>query len=128
MPKVLVVDDNSELLALLSSSLEDAGYVVQTAPDGNAAMAQVEDLTLTFDLVLSDVMMPGRTGPEIADRMQLVRPDTPVLLMTGYAEEQLSELMEHRAGREIITKPFSADALVVRIAGLLQAAGSPLPR
>ena len=125
---ILVAEDDNGTRRVVERILRHAGYVVQTAPDGNSAMAMVDDLSLSFDLVLSDVMMPGHTGPEIADRMQLVRPGTPVLLMTGYAEEQLSELMAHRAGREIITKPFSADALLVRIAGLLQAAGSPLPR
>ena len=125
---ILVAEDDSGTRRVVERILRHAGYVVQTVPDGSRAMAKVEDLALTFDLVLTDVMMPGHTGPEVADRMRTLRPETPVLLMTGYAEEQLSELMEHRDRREIITKPFSADALLVRIAGLLHATGSPLMR
>jgi two-component system, cell cycle sensor histidine kinase and response regulator CckA len=118
---ILVAEDDSGTRRVVERILRQAGYVVRTVPDGTEAMAMINDMRVAFDLLLSDVMMPGHTGPELADRMQTVRPDTPILLMTGYAEEQLGDLIEHRARREVITKPFSADALTSRIAALISA-------
>jgi signal transduction histidine kinase len=125
---VLVAEDDAGTRRVVERILQHAGYLVQAVNDGNEAMALVESRTATFDLLVSDVMMPGHTGPEIADRMRILRPDTPVLLMTGYAEDQLSELMDNRTEREIITKPFAAELLTARVAELLRAPATAAPR
>ena len=117
---ILVAEDDAGTRRVVERILVHAGYAVMAVCDGTEAMALVDSSTAHFDLVLSDVMMPGHTGPEIADRLRIVRPETPVLLMTGYAEEQLTELLDNRSGREIITKPFSADGLATRVAELLR--------
>ena len=116
--KVIQVDAAQELWIV--ENVFQAGYVVHNASDGSEAMAMIGDAARNFDLVLSDVMMPGHTGPEIADRLAVLRPQTPVLLMTGYAEEQLAALLDTSVKREIITKPFSAEALTSRVATLLR--------
>jgi CheY-like chemotaxis protein len=118
---ILVAEDDSGTRRVVQRILEHAGYIVQTADDGTEAMALIENAAVSFDMVLSDVMMPGHTGPEIMDRVRARRPGTPVLLMTGYAEEQLSELLAAGPGREIITKPFSTESLLARVAALLNA-------
>ena len=125
---VLVAEDDAGTRRVVERILRHAGYAVQAVTDGNEAMALVESRTAAFDLLVSDVMMPGHTGPEIADRMRSLRPETPVLLMTGYAEEQLSELMDNRSEREIITKPFAAELLTSRVAELLRAPTAAVPR
>ena len=125
---ILVAEDDAGTRRVVDRILRHTGYNVIAVSDGAEAMALVELATVSFDLLVSDVMMPGHTGPELADRMHLVRPDTPVLLMTGYAEEQLSELLDNRSGREIITKPFSADAISQRVAALLRVPVTDAPR
>jgi CheY-like chemotaxis protein len=117
---ILVAEDDNGTRRVVERILANAGYVVHNAADGSEAMAMIEDAARNFDLVLSDVMMPGHTGPEIADRLAVLRPQTPVLLMTGYAEEQLAALLDTSVKREIITKPFSAEALTSRVAMLLR--------
>ena len=125
---ILVAEDDAGTRRVVDRILRHAGHNVIAVCDGAEAMALVESATVSFDLLVSDVMMPGHTGPELADRMHLVRPETPVLLMTGYAEEQLSELLDNRSGREIITKPFSADAISQRVAALLRVPVTDAPR
>ena len=125
---ILVAEDDAGTRRVVERILKHAGYDVLAVNDGAEAMTLVESPAAAFDLLLSDVMMPGHTGPEIADRMRVVRPDTPVLLMTGYAEEQLSELMDHRSGRAIITKPFSSEGLSTRVAELLHVPAAAPPR
>ncbi len=117
---VLVAEDDSGTRRIVERVLQHAGFEVTSVTDGTEAMACIEAASTPFDVVLTDVMMPGFTGPEIADRVRLLHPGTPVLLMTGYAEEQLGELIGGAFERDVITKPFSGSELVARIATLLQ--------
>lgn len=122
---ILVAEDDSGTRRIVERILQHAGYRVTTAADGTEAMALLDAATTSFDFVLTDVMMPGHTGLEIADRARALSPGTPVLLMTGYAEEQLGDLLSGRPEREVITKPFSGSALTLRIAELLQSSSPP---
>ena len=125
--RILVAEDDSGTRRVVERILQHAGYSVQTCADGREAMAVVDATSVTIDLVLSDIMMPGHTGPEVAERVALVRPGTPVLLMSGYAEDYLSGVLSERLQHEVITKPFSGAALTARIAELIRrapAAGS----
>ncbi|MCC7054418.1 MAG: response regulator [Gemmatimonadaceae bacterium] len=117
---ILVVEDDSGTRRIVERILRHAGYQVRTAGDGSEAIAILDAATTPFDLVLSDVMMPGCTGPEVAERVRDRFPGTPVLLMTGYAEEQLGTLVDGLAGRAVIAKPFSGSALTSRLATLLR--------
>jgi len=119
---VLVAEDDSGTRRIVERLLRHAGYVVRTAADGAEAMAFIEDGSVAFDLLLTDVMMPGFTGPQLADRVRALHPGRPVLLMTGYAEDQLARLLDTAARREVITKPFSGIELTSRIAELLRSA------
>jgi two-component system, cell cycle sensor histidine kinase and response regulator CckA len=95
---------------------------VVTAGDGSEAMTLLERGAPRFDLMLSDVMMPGHTGPALAARLDVLRPGTPVLLMTGYAEDQLDELIDPSAKWRVITKPFSGSTLTQKITEVLRQA------
>jgi CheY-like chemotaxis protein/two-component sensor histidine kinase len=118
---ILVAEDDIGTRRIVERILRHAGYDVRTAVDGIEALAVLEAGEGPFDLLLSDVMMPGCTGPELSDRARVMHPALPVLLMTGYAEEQLGELMSSRTARDVITKPFSGTELTNRIAELLRA-------
>ena len=117
---ILVAEDDIGTRRIVERILRHAGYDVRTAVDGVEALAVLEAGEGPFDLLLSDVMMPGCTGPELSDRARVMRPGLPVLLMTGYAEEHLGELMSSRTARDVITKPFSGTELTNRIAELLR--------
>ncbi len=101
--------------------ITSAGYSVHLCADGREAMAVVEAIAVPFDLLLSDIMMPGHTGPEVAARVAQVRPQTPVLLMSGYADDSVGGVLHDGLRHEVITKPFSGSALTSRIAEMLRA-------
>jgi len=81
-PSILIVDDESSIRSLLELSFSSAGYDVRTAADGLEAMRLCG--SESFDAVLSDVRMPGRTGHELARWLALHHPTTRFILMTGY--------------------------------------------
>ncbi len=118
---ILVAEDDSGTRRIVERILLHAGYNVRTAVDGLEALALLDAGEGPFDLILSDVMMPGCTGPELSDRVRIMYPGTPVLLMTGYAEDQLDALLTNRTARDVITKPFSGSELTNRIADLMRA-------
>ncbi len=119
---VLVVDDDSGTRRIVERLLKHAGHEVRTTTDAIEAMALIEDGRTPFDLLLSDVVMPGFTGPELAERVRALHPGTPVLLMTGYAEDHISGILDAASRDGVITKPFSGTELTTRIAQLIRAA------
>ena len=121
---ILLVEDDAGTRATVARMLKSAGYAVRVAADGIDALRLIERERLEFDLLLSDVMMPGLNGPALAERVRATRPQLPVLLMTGYAEEDLGGLREAAAHRDVITKPFSSGELVERLTRLFD--GAPL--
>lgn len=121
---VLVVDDEPDLLELVSYNLRQAGHQVVTAPDGVRALEAVRDKTP--DVVVLDVMMPGLSGVEVARRLrsQTGTAALPILMLTARAEEQ-HELEGLRAGADdYLTKPFSMQVLLARVHALARRAGA----
>src|SRR6185437_3367023 len=85
--RILIVDDERPILLTLAANLELDDFEVATAESGAAALELLA--RETFDLVLSDVRMPGMNGVELFRRIRQLRPDCPVVLMTGFAIEGL---------------------------------------
>lgn len=83
--KILVVDDNEDTRYLLDRMLRDAGYEVKTAIDGETALELVEKES--FDLIIADVMLPGKSGVQITWEMREKGIQTPVVAMTAYLEK-----------------------------------------
>jgi PAS domain S-box-containing protein len=105
---VLVVEDNQEVGQFSTELLKDLGYVVKWAVNAREALAILAEDELAFDLVFSDVIMPGMNGVELATVIRERYPGLPVVLTSGYS----SVLAEnaHR-GFELIQKPYSVEAL-----------------
>lgn len=111
--KILVVDDEDDYRAGLESNLRQAGCAVSSAPSGTAALSALEKES--FDIVISDIKMPGMDGVELTRRIKASQPRIPVILMTGFAE--ILETHEaHTLGADgFLPKPFKRDDLLVVI-------------
>ena len=116
---ILVVEDQPEVLSLLSDALEMLGYRVLTASHPDDGLAIGDQHAEEIDLVLTDVVMPGMNGPEMAQRLVFRHPCLRVLYLSGYGPETLGPLGVPEDGPAILKKPFTMDALVERVSGAL---------
>ncbi|HVK76941.1 MAG TPA: response regulator [Kofleriaceae bacterium] len=116
---VLVVDDDPEILAMLSARLEKRGYRVLTAADGNDALAEARRSRPA--LIVLDVMMPGKTGWEVARALKQDPVTEPIkVVMLTAIGEQMNEMTSPLYGADAhFDKPFDFGALEAKIAELL---------
>jgi len=116
---VLVVDDEPTIRMLVTEVLNDAGYVALEAGDGAAALVALRS-DARIDLLVADVALPGgMDGRQLADAARELRPGLRVLFITGYAENALIGKGQLAPDMHVMTKPFTMDALAVRIHNLL---------
>jgi two-component system OmpR family response regulator len=118
---LLVVDDEPNIVELLSASLRFAGYDVSTASNGTEALRKAKEVDP--DLVVLDVMMPGLDGFDVVRRLRAEDRHVPVLFLTARdaVEDKVKGLQT--GGDDYVTKPFSLDELVARVRALLRRAG-----
>jgi CheY-like chemotaxis protein len=116
---VLVVDDDVRILALTGEMLRVAGYRVLKANVASEAVLIFERNGAEIDLVLSDVQMPGLTGPELAGRLRQRSPDLPIVFMTGCTEDS--------APPDALQKPFKMEDLWAKISDALNGALAAAP-
>lgn len=123
-PRVLLAEDDEAMRTLLTELFEDAGYEVVPSVDGFDLLERVGDTWLgerPYDLVVSDVRMPGCTGIEALAALRQRDWLTPILLMTAFGDARTHREAE-RLGAAILDKPFEVDALLVRAHALVSAA------
>ena len=119
---LLLVEDDRHVRALIARSLTGAGYTVLEAASGNEALAVARAHAGEIDLLLTDVVMPGISGPVLAEQLTLSRPTLRVLLMSGYSDDAVGRHGVHAAGTAaFIQKPFSMEALAGRLREVLDA-------
>jgi len=116
---LLVVEDEAEVRGLVRRVLHSRGYRVVEAGDGHEALALVDRLGPELALVISDVVMPDLSGPELARRIALRYPETPVLYMSGYPEGSTRQLSNLPPTEGFLAKPFSPAALAQRVREML---------
>ena len=119
--RLLVVDDEPNILDLLAESLRYAGFDVTTAADGHAAVAAAQ--TQRPDLVVLDVMMPGIDGFEVVRRLRADGIRVPVLFLTARDAKEDTITGLTVGGDDYVTKPFSLGEVVARIRALLRRSG-----
>jgi PAS domain S-box-containing protein len=119
---VLVVEDDPALRPYLVEVLECNGYRVIAAGDSDSALSMVEAFSEPIDLVISDVLMPGKTGPELVGELLRARPGIPALFISGHAEALLPRMPEHFTPPQLLQKPFSSTDLLARVRQILTAA------
>jgi two-component system, cell cycle sensor histidine kinase and response regulator CckA len=113
---VLLVDDEDALRRLLREMLSAYGYQVLEASDGAQALKICQQHAGRIDLLLSDVKMPGMTGPELALRLACMRPDMKLLYISGYATDAIPH---YDLSTPFLAKPFSPDTLVRKVREVL---------
>jgi two-component system, cell cycle sensor histidine kinase and response regulator CckA len=112
---ILVVEDDRALRELLRITLEGSGYTVLAAADAAEALLLAETPGRAIALLVSDVTMPGMTGPDLARRLRASRAGLEVLLVSGYSRD--SQLLDPRVA--FLQKPFRPQALTDMVRGLL---------
>jgi signal transduction histidine kinase/ActR/RegA family two-component response regulator len=113
--RILVAEDDASVRNSTVRALQRAGYDVVAAEDGPSALARFREVGASFDLLLSDVVMPGMSGSILAKRARALQPDIPVLFMSGYADDD--SIREGLASGLVtcLAKPFSAAALCAAV-------------
>jgi PAS domain S-box-containing protein len=117
---IAVVEDEPGVRTLVEQLLVRGGHRVLAFPDGNVALDALADPGVHIDLLLTDLVMPGPSGIEVARRIRRDRPGLPVLLMSGYAADALRAERIDESSIELIGKPFSAAELLDRVAAVLR--------
>ena len=114
---VLVVEDDRQVRTIVRHMLLSRGYEVTTAADGSEAIAAAGGLD-SFDLILSDLVMPDIGGRELVDKVRVLQPGAAVLYMSGYSDDAVRRRGVISGGAALLEKPFSVDDLArhVRIA------------
>ncbi len=109
------------MLSLVRTMLWRAGFTVIEASNAEDAMRVAAGHAAPIDLLLTDVLMPGPNGYELANGLAAVRPGTRVLFMSGYRDKVLAESTGHAASQApLLRKPFTQFALVAKIEELLE--------
>lgn len=108
--RALVIDDEAGIRRFTRLLLGEVGFDVTLAADGNAGLAHVRSET-PLDLVLLDVTMPGMSGVEVLEALRLLELQLPVVLMSGYHEDDLDRVLAADPFTRFLQKPFSAESL-----------------
>jgi DNA-binding NtrC family response regulator len=109
MEPVLLVEDKAELRAMLRKALERAGYAVDEAPDGNTAIDKIR--SRRYQLVLSDLKLPGNSGIEVLREAKRVEPTLPFILVTAYGSVEEAVTAMKEGAFDFIQKPVDLDHL-----------------
>lgn len=119
---ILLVEDDRELRTLMHVVLEDAGYSLIEAVDGEDAIAKFKAHREEIDLLLLDVIMPKKNGREVYDQIKTLRPDVKVLFMSAYPEEIVQKRVILNDGMPFVSKPVTPPALLRKIRDVVEAA------
>ncbi len=123
---ILLVEDETVVRHLVAEILETTGYTVMQAGDGPSALELLRRHAGKLDLLVTDVVMPGMSGPEVAQAVTSMRPGTIVLYTSGYTDSAIGHHGVLEPGIAFLQKPFSADDLTRKVRALLDEAAIPV--
>ena len=124
--RILVIEDDGKVASFIQTGLEQEGYAVDVLNHGNTAGEQAR--AVDYDAVVLDLMLPGRSGEEILDRLRQAGKTTPVIVLTAkdLGSDRVANL--NRGADDYLTKPFLLEELVAHIHALIRrAARQPAP-
>ena len=120
---ILVVDDEPEIRKLVGAMVGSFGYNVLTADSGEHALTLYRHHG-PIELLITDVVAPGMSGPMLADKLTELQPDLRVLFISGYDNTHMVQKYVVEKGHALLAKPFTVDALRTMMSGLLARARS----
>jgi len=123
---ILLVEDEAVVRELVAEILETSGYSVLQAGDGPSALELLRRHADPVDLLVTDVVMPGMSGPEVAQAVTAMRPGTQVLYTSGYTDSAIGHHGVLEPGIAFLQKPFSADDLTRKVRQLLDEQPAPV--
>lgn len=112
---ILVVEDEAAVRSVVGRILRRWGYHVLEAASGDEALEICQGYGERIHLLLTDVIMPGMSGREVAERIGAIRPDIQVIYMSGYTAEVIDIRVVQRDGDAFLQKPFSSDVLLGKV-------------
>ena len=113
--RILTIEDDAAIRRGIVDALTYAGYEVLEASDGVDALQLMDRHGGPLDLVLTDIIMPGLSGPALVERLLPATPEVKVLYITGYSEEAIRQHGLLPAGGALLEKPFTAHQLAERV-------------
>lgn len=133
METILVVDDEDQILATVGEMLEVQGYRILKALSAEAAVRVATDCAEPIHLLLTDIVMPGGSGHDLAQQLNAQRPEMKVLYMTGFTiverQQQFLDASSAKPDAPVILKPFTSERLTEKVREVLAAKpASPFDR
>ena len=122
MAKILIVEDEPNMVAGLRDNFEFEGYQVLTAPDGVAGLERA--LSESPDIVILDVMMPRMSGLDVCKQLKAKKPSMPIIMLTARGQEVDKVVGLELGADDYVTKPFSIRELLARVKAVLRRAGT----
>lgn len=119
---VLLVDDDASFLFVAANILRPAGFRVIEAESGQSALDQAGQQTGKIDLLVTDMMMPGMNGRQLAQRFTKLRPGVRVLYVSGFVDEGSAREAIEGEEADFLAKPFEAEAFIAKVRELSRAA------
>jgi len=116
---ILVVDDEPEIRKLVSAMVSQFGYTVLTADSGEHALTLYRNQHGPLEMLITDVVAPGMSGPMLADKLSELQPDLKVLYISGYDNTHVVQTYVVEKGHALLAKPFAVDELKAKISELL---------
>ena len=113
--RILFVDDEIEILNIAEDVFSQFGYHVVTFSDPRMALKEFEDNAAGYDLVITDMTMPGITGDVLIAKLLAIRPDIPIFLCSGYAETIIREKVSLAGVRKVINKPLALKEMLTTV-------------
>jgi two-component system cell cycle sensor histidine kinase/response regulator CckA len=118
---ILVIDDQDRIRTVTRMLLEAHGYQVLEADGGESAMRVIEAMTSPLHLVLTDIVMPGLTGPQVAELLLARYPSLPILFMSGFTDDVVIRQGIQASSANFLQKPFTASTLAKKVREALDA-------
>jgi CheY-like chemotaxis protein len=115
---ILVVDDEPEIRKLVAAMVAQFGYTVLTADSGDHALT-IYKKQGPIELLITDVVAPGMSGPMLADKLVALQPDLKVLYISGYDNTQVVQKYVVEKGHSLLSKPFTGEELKRQITAML---------
>lgn len=122
MAKILLAEDDDSMRDFLAKALTRAGHEVESVADGEEGLDALGENAGTFELLLTDIVMPGVDGIELARRAAEIDPGLKIMFITGFAAVALNAGLSAKREAKVLSKPFHLRDLVDEVARAMEAA------